>query len=401
MRGKAHLERQVNRTPKVMTIFGTRPEVIKLGPVVGELEACEGLRVVNVFSGQHNEMVRPFLELFGFHVQHDLAVMRPNQTPAEVCARVLEALDPVLELERPEIVLVQGDTTTVLAGALAAFYRKIPVGHIEAGLRSGDAWSPFPEEMNRRMVTRLATYHFAATEWNRATLLAEGVADTQILVTGNPVVQALHTLLPRCKASATVQKLLQATAGQKRVLLTTHRRESFGEPMEANLRALRDFVERHDDVALIFPVHLNPQVQGPTREILSGHPRIHLAPPLGYEDFVVVLSNAWLIVSDSGGVQEEAPTLGKPVLVLRANTERPEGIEAGVARLVGGSADSLRRLLEGCYLDGSWAEEVRQVSNPFGQEDSGRKIAVAVEKIVKRGNGRELKPSDATTSIRL
>lgn len=391
----------MSQTPKVMTIFGTRPEVIKLGPVVGELEACEGLRVVNVFSGQHNEMVRPFLELFGFHVQHDLAVMRPNQTPAEVCARVLEALDPVLELERPEIVLVQGDTTTVLAGALAAFYRKIPVGHIEAGLRSGDAWSPFPEEMNRRMVTRLATYHFAATEWNRAALLAEGVAGTQILVTGNPVVQALHTLLPRCTASARVEKLVQATAGQKCVLLTTHRRESFGAPMKANLRALRDFVERHQDVALIFPVHLNPQVQGPTQKILSGHPRIHLTPPLGYEDFVILLSSAWLIVSDSGGVQEEAPTLGKPVLVLRENTERPEGIEAGVARLVGGSAENLRRLLEECYLDGSWAQRVGKVSNPFGQEDSGRKIALAVEKIVKRGNGRELKPGDATTSIPL
>jgi len=369
---------------KVMNVFGTRPEVIKLSPVIGELAARPGdFQTVNVFSGQHDQLVKPFLDLFAIPVHHSLAVMRPGQTPSEVCARVLEFLDPILQSEQPDIVLVQGDTTTVLAGALAAFYRKIPIGHVEAGMRSGNLMSPFPEEMNRRVVTRLATYHFAATQQNRSTLLAEGVADAQIFVTGNPVVQALQELLPKCHPSPAVAALCEATRGQRRILLTTHRRESFGGTLEANLHVLADFVERHPDVALIFPVHLNPNVEGPARKVLGQHKRIHLMPPLGYQDFLLLLSQAWLIVSDSGGVQEEAPTIGKPVLVLRENTERPEGIAAGVSRLVGGDPENLRRMLEEVWANSQWVESVRQIPNPFGFADSGRRIVEAIAAALK------------------
>jgi UDP-N-acetylglucosamine 2-epimerase (non-hydrolysing) len=368
---------------KVLTIFGTRPEAIKLAPVIQELETrAPRLQVINTVSGQHTELLHPFVKLFGLQIHHDLAVMQPNQTPAQVCSRVLALVDPVLEREQPDLVLVQGDTTTTLAGALAGFYRRIPVGHVEAGLRSGDLSSPFPEEMNRRLVTRLATYHFAATERNRNTLLAEGVPSSHIFVTGNPVVQALHTLLPRCSPSAATRALLEATAKLRTIILTTHRRESFGEVLAANLHVIRSFVERHSDIAVIFPVHPNPHVTRPALQILGGQPRVHLTQPLGYEDFIVLLSRCWLIVSDSGGVQEEAPTLGKPVLVIRENTERPEAISAGVARLVGGSPDALARMLEEIYREGTWRGEVQRIENPFGGPDSGKRIAEAIGQIL-------------------
>ncbi len=361
---------------KVLTIFGTRPEVIKLAPVIKELEAQrDAFLIVNVTSAQHTDLLYPFVRMFGIRVDHDLHVMEPNQTPNQVCARVLAGLDTLLSDERPDLILVQGDTTTAMAGALAGFHRRVPIGHVEAGLRSGNTYSPYPEEMNRRLITRLAAYHFAATRRNRATLLSEGVPEDTVFVTGNPVVDALHAILERAGESPAVARLLEATAGLKRIVLTTHRRESFGEVMAGNLGVLRSFVASHSDVALIFPVHPNPDVVGPATAILSGHPRIHLVPPLGYEDFIVLLSRAWLVVSDSGGVQEEAPTLGKPVLILRENTERPEAIEAGVARLVGGEPARLAHMLEEAYRDGSWIRSVGQGANPFGQGDSGKRIA--------------------------
>jgi UDP-N-acetylglucosamine 2-epimerase (non-hydrolysing) len=381
---------------RVLTVFGTRPEAIKLAPVISELRAhAPHIRVINVVSGQHRELLRPFIELFGLRVDYDLAVMQPDQTVGQTCSRILQSLDPILEREQPDLVLVQGDTTTVVAGALAAFYRHIAVGHVEAGMRSGDPCSPFPEEMNRRLVTRLATFHFAATEGNRAALLAEGVPDSQIFLTGNPVVQALRDLLlARPAPAGNAAAILDATAPFKRIVLTTHRRESFGATLEANLKVIRSFVEQHDDVAVIFPVHLNPRVAGPARTILGGHPRIHLTEPLPYEDFVVLLSQSWLIVSDSGGVQEEAPSLGRPVLVIRENTERPEAIAAGVARLTGGDPHTLARMLEEAHQDGRWVQQVRAVKNPFGSEDSGRRIADAVAHIL-RSNGNQTLPTES------
>jgi UDP-N-acetylglucosamine 2-epimerase (non-hydrolysing) len=361
---------------RVLTVFGTRPEVIKLAPVIAALEGEPArFATINVASGQHTDLLYPFARSFGIRIDEDLSIMEPGQTLSGVCARVLTALDPILVSQRPDVVLVQGDTTTALAGALAAFHRRIPVGHVEAGLRSGDPSSPFPEEMNRRLVTRLATFHFAATSQNKETLLREGVGGESIFVTGNPVVDALKGVLASARPGPAIGTLLADTVGLRRIVLTTHRRESFGEAMSGNLRVLRAFVERHEDVALVFPVHPNPVVVETTREILAGHPRIHLLAPLGYQDFILLLSSAWLLVSDSGGVQEEAPTLGKPLLVLRENTERPEALQSGIARLVGGDPSRLERMLEEVAMPGSWAEGARETENPFGLGDSGLRIA--------------------------
>ena len=289
----------------------------------------EAFRPITVSSSQHTDLLYPLIRGFELRLDHDLRVMQPSQTLSSLCARMLSALDPILLAEQPDALLVQGDTTTALAGALAAFHRGIPVAHVEAGLRSGDPASPFPEEMNRRLISRLASFHFAATTNNRDTLLAEGVADDRIFVTGNPVVDALQEMAARAHPSAATAELLVRTQPFKRILLTTHRRESFGERMSDNLNVLKEFVAAHPDTALIFPVHPNPSVSGPARALLADCPRIHLAAPMDYEQFVIVMSQAWLIVSDSGGVQEEAPSLGKPLLILRENTERPEAVESG------------------------------------------------------------------------
>jgi UDP-N-acetylglucosamine 2-epimerase (non-hydrolysing) len=368
---------------KLLTVFGTRPEAIKLAPVLQHLQAFnDSFQTINVASGQHTDLLHPFVRLLDIRIDYDLHAMRPNQTPNQVCSRVLAALDRVLSREQPDLILVQGDTTTTLAGALAGFHRFIPVAHVEAGLRSGCLHSPYPEEMNRRLITGLAAYHFAATPCNRDLLLAEGVPPDAIYVTGNPVIDSLKMVLENATSNAFVGALLRRTEGLRRVVLTTHRRESFGEVLAENLRVVRRFVETHEDVAVIFPVHLNPAVARPARELLSGHPRIHLIEPLNYDDFIVLLSHAWLIVSDSGGVQEEAPTLGKPLLILRENTERPEAIKAGIARLIGGCPARLAEMLDEAAASGSWVEHVKKVENPFGEGDSGKRIAAILAQLL-------------------
>lgn len=359
---------------RVLSVFGTRPEAIKLAPVLHQLEAAHPtFQTVNVNSGQHADLLRPFLELFDLRIDYDLRVMRPGQALNEVCARLLAALEEVLTKEQPDLILVQGDTTTALAGALAGFHKGIPVAHVEAGLRSGNPLSPFPEEMNRRLISRVARFHFAATPGNRDALLADGVDPARVFVTGNTVVDSLKAILDR-PLSPAVQDLLKATDGLKRIVLTTHRRESFDGAMAANLEVLRQFIDRHDDTALLFPVHPNPRVRQLAARHLGEHPRIFLLEPQPYPDFIGLLQNAWLIVSDSGGVQEEAPTLGKPLLVLRENTERPEAVACGVARLVGGDPARLEELLHELYTDDAWLAAVRRVNNPFGRGDSGRRI---------------------------
>ncbi len=361
-------------------LLGTRPEIIKLAPVIRALAARpERFRTLHVASGQHTDLLRPFLSELGVRLDHDLDVGTERQAPIQVCHRVLAQLDPWLERERPDALLVEGDTTTVLAGALAAFYRKIPVAHVEAGLRSGDTLSPFPEEMNRRLVTRLSSLHFAPTEHNVRTLLAEGVPADRIAQTGNPVVDSVQWALGHREASARIDALLDAVRDKRLVVLTTHRRESFGAVMEGHMRCLRDFVERHPDTAVAFPVHPNPEVRERARRELGGSDRILLLEPLEYLDFIQLLSRAWLLVSDSGGVQEEAPSVDRPLLVIRANTERPEGIEAGVARLVGDAPGALGRLLEACHADLDWFEASRPHRNPYGDGDSGTRIADALE----------------------
>jgi UDP-N-acetylglucosamine 2-epimerase (non-hydrolysing) len=337
-----------------------------------------------VTSAQHTDLLYPLASFFGIRLDHDLRVMEAGQTPSDVCARVLTALAPVLDQERPDLLLVQGDTTTAMAGALLGFYRRVPVGHVEAGLRSGNAMSPFPEEMNRRLVTELASIHFAATSRNARTLEDEGVERERIVLTGNPVVDSLRAVLavsPRSFPAALSDDTLR---GKRRLVLTTHRRESFGVVMSGTLRVLREFVERHPDVVLAFPVHPNPSVREVSHSILGGHPRIHLLEPMEYPEFVHLLAKAWLIVSDSGGVQEEAPTLGKPLLVLRENTERPEAVESGVARLVGGDPQRLKALLEEIGPDDPWIRKVRTVENPFGRGDAGEKIVDAIERFLER-----------------
>ena len=367
------------RVRTVLTLFGTRPEVIKLAPVILELEADhEHYRTINIASGQHTSLLYPFVKLFDIRIDHDLQVMQPGQNPNGVCSRVLAALDPILAAQRPDLLLVQGDTTTTLAGALAAFHHGIPVGHVEAGLRSGDRSSPFPEEMNRRLVTQLATLHFAATSGNRDVLLSEGVPASTVFITGNPVVDALQSILSRTAGAGAVEQLLAGTEHLKRVVLTTHRRESFGSYMTTTLQVLRRFVEANDDIALVFPVHPNPVVVETTRRVLGDHPRIRLIEPLNYQDFVMLLSRAWLIVSDSGGVQEEAPTLGKPLIILRENTERPEAVESGIARLVGDRPERLASLLDEAKTPDSWAHRAGKISNPFGDGHAGTRIVSVI-----------------------
>lgn len=360
----------------VLTVFGTRPEVIKLAPVIAELERHRAFRTVNVSSGQHTDLLSPFVKLFGVRVDHDLSVMRPDQSLSQLFARVLTELDPLLAAVRPDAVLVQGDTTTAVAAALAAFHRGIPVGHVEAGLRTADPLSPFPEEMNRRLVTRVARWHFAGTANHRRTLRREGVPRENVVLTGNPVVDALKYVGTATAPSTRLQAILDATGGLKRVVLTTHRRESFGSVLEGNLLALRAFVETHPDTALVFPVHPNPCVRAVAGAVLAGRERIHLTDPLDYPDFIGLLSKAWLIASDSGGVQEEAPSLGVPLLVLRESTERPEAIDAGCAELAP-TPDALAVMLERKYAVCA-QDSGRPGRNPFGDGRAARRIVRAL-----------------------
>ncbi|MFM9904934.1 MAG: non-hydrolyzing UDP-N-acetylglucosamine 2-epimerase [Pyrinomonadaceae bacterium] len=372
------LRSSVDWRMKVLVLFGTRPEAIKLAPVIHELRK-KFFQTIVVSSSQHKQLLKPFLETLAIEVDFDLSVMRRDQSPTDVCARVMAKLDPILDAERPDLILVQGDTTTTLAGAMAGFYRKIPVGHVEAGLRSGNLMSPFPEEMNRRLVSQIASFHFAATEKNRRNLLGEDVPSEKVFVTGNPVVDSLKSMLKDLKVSPGITKLIDDTAGKKRLLLTTHRRESFGPTMTANLKVIRDFVDKRKNVCLLFPVHPNPNVKEIAKEILGGRERIHLLEPLDYSDFLAIMRSAWLIVSDSGGVQEEAPSLGKPLLVLRENTERPEAIRSGVSKLVGNSPGSLKQFLEENYSVETWIKSVKEVANPFGDGRSAARIVKIIE----------------------
>ncbi len=372
------LRSAVDSRMKVLVLFGTRPEAIKLAPVIHELRK-KLFQTIVVSSSQHKELLTPFLAALEIDVDFDLGVMKRDQSPNDICSRVMAKLDKILAQEHPDLILVQGDTTTTLAGALAGFYRKIPVGHVEAGLRSGNLMSPFPEEMNRRVVSQIASFHFAATEKNRRNLLSEDVPSEKVFVTGNPVVDALKKMLKNLMPSPEIAELIKKTEGKKRLLLTTHRRESFGETMTGNLKVLRNFVDKRKDVCLFFPVHPNPNVKSIAKEILGKRERIYLLDPLDYSDFLSIMKSAWLIVSDSGGVQEEAPSLGKPLLVLRENTERPEAIRAGVSKLVGSSPGSLKQFLEENYAVETWIKSVREVANPFGDGRSAARIVRIIE----------------------
>ena len=362
---------------RVMFCFGTRPEAIKLAPVTTEL--CKYPRefeVLVLVTGQHRQMLDQVLRVFGIRPDYDLDVMRPGQSLADVTVGVLRGVERVLRRVRPDMVIVQGDTTSALAAALAAFYERIPVGHVEAGLRTGDKYSPYPEEMNRRLVSSLADLHFAPTPAAKDNLLNEGVPRGRIHVTGNTVVDALKAM--RASKVAWHVPVLDRIAPEQRVILVTaHRRESFGPGFERICRALRMIAERNPDVAIVYPVHLNPRVRKPVRAILGRTPRVHLIEPLEYLPFVRLMERAHVILTDSGGIQEEAPALGKPVLVMRDVTERPEAVAAGTAKLVGTDADVIVSATERLLHSAAAYRKMARARNPFGDGHAARRIVTA------------------------
>ncbi len=360
---------------KVLSIFGTRPEAIKMAPVIKELERHSDKITSRVcVTAQHREMLDQVLDLFEIAPDYDLNLMQPDQTLSGLTARVFTELDPVITHEKPDWVLVQGDTTTVMAASLAAFYHRVKVGHVEAGLRTYDKWQPFPEEINRRVAGVVADLHFAATETAKSHLLSENISPDLIHVTGNPVIDALKmaAAMPYDADSGPLAKI----PWDKRVILVTaHRRENFGEPLKNICAALREIAESHqDDVHIVYPVHLNPNVQGPVYRLLNGIPNVTLLPPLEYLPMVQLMKRCYLVLTDSGGIQEEAPGLGKPVLVLRETTERPEGIAAGTARVVGTHSSEIamwtRRLLE----DATEYAKMACAVNPYGDGKASGKI---------------------------
>jgi UDP-N-acetylglucosamine 2-epimerase (non-hydrolysing) len=315
---------------RILAVVGTRPEAIKMAPVIRALRSEPWAEVRVLATAQHRQMLDQVLDAFAIVPDVDLDIMAPNQTLPELTSRLLSRLDEVFARERPDAVLIQGDTTTVMTAAMAAFYRHIAVGHVEAGLRTGDLQNPFPEEMNRIVAGRLSRWHFAPTAGARDNLLREGFDPASVHVTGNTVIDALLEVVQR-----EVPLPVEVPEGRRMLLVTAHRRENFGAPFREVCEAVRDIADRHADVHVVYPVHPNPNVSGPAHEILSGHARIVLCPPLDYLAFVAAMKRAHLILTDSGGVQEEAPALGKPVLVMRQETERPEAVEAGVVKLVG------------------------------------------------------------------
>jgi len=371
---------------KVLCVFGTRPEAIKMAPVIKELKKhpdCFETRIC--ITAQHREMLDQMLELFVITPDVDLDLMEPNQTLPNLTAKVIREMTELLKEEEPDWVLIQGDTTTVMATALAAFYLRIPVGHIEAGLRTDDRYSPFPEEINRRIVSVLTTYHFAPTQKAKGRLIAEGVDPQTVFLTGNTVVDAIQWILekpPSTEARRLFSKLglpdppaAEAEDLPFRLLLVTaHRRESFGAPFESLCQGLRMIAERNHDVFVVYPMHLNPRVQEPVKRILAGHPRIRLIDPLPYEPFVRLMNVSYLILTDSGGIQEEASVLGKPVFVLREVTERPELIEAGIGKLVGTDSQKILMETERLLKDEETYRSMARQAQLFGDGHAAERI---------------------------
>lgn len=354
-------------------MIGTRPEAIKMAPVVRALRQAPWADCRVLLTGQHRELVDSMLDFFGIEPDEDLAVMRAGQTLPALTARLLTSLSEALGRDKPEMVLAQGDTTTVLASALASFYQRVPFGHVEAGLRTGRLDAPFPEEANRAVASRLAAVHFAPTETARANLLREGIDPASVVVTGNTVIDAL---LVTARQRAPIGVELDATA--RLILVTAHRRDSFGSPLRRICQAVAELHDRHPDIQFLWPVHPNPCVRPVVTELLGPLPRVRLCDPLPYGAFVAALSRAYLVLTDSGGVQEEAPALGKPVLVLRAESERPEAIEAGVARLVGTDPHAIVREADRLLNDPSAYRSMSQGASPYGDGLAAPRIAAAV-----------------------
>jgi UDP-N-acetylglucosamine 2-epimerase (non-hydrolysing) len=361
---------------KVMVVIGTRPEAIKLAPVVLELERHRAHFETKIcITGQHREMLDQMLRVFGLRPDYDLGVMKARQDLAEVTAACLVGLDRILKHERPDCVLVQGDTTTTFSASLAAYYGHIPVGHVEAGLRTGMKYDPFPEEINRRLVTHLSDFHFAPTELSRNNLLLEGVRPENILVTGNTVIDALLFTQARLTEEPDLAvDHLGPAEGLRIILVTAHRRESFGLPFRRICEAIRSLAEKRRDVLVVYPVHLNPNVQAPVREILDAVPNVRLLAPLDYVSFVACMRRAHILLTDSGGIQEEGPALGKPVLVMREVSERPEAIAAGTACLTGTEPQAIVEAVSSLLDDLVRYKQMTSLPNPYGDGHAAKRI---------------------------
>lgn len=363
---------------KVLTVFGTRPEAIKMAPVVRALARAGDISQAVCVTAQHREMLDQVLDLFSITPDHDLDIMKAGQDLTDITARVLQGLRDVIAIEKPDLVLVHGDTTTTLAASLAAYYAQVPVGHVEAGLRTGNIYSPWPEEINRKVAGAMATLHFAPTERSRANLERENVAADSIFVTGNTVIDALLDVVEALDRDADrtqdlKRRFAALDAGKKLILVTGHRRESFGGGFERICAALAEISDR-DDVEICYPVHLNPNVREPVERLLAGRDNVHLIEPLDYLPFVYLMNRADILLTDSGGVQEEAPSLGKPVLVMRETTERPEAVEAGTVRLVGTRSEEIVGQVERLLDDRDAYEAMAFAHNPYGDGKAAGRI---------------------------
>jgi UDP-N-acetylglucosamine 2-epimerase (non-hydrolysing) len=363
---------------KVLSVFGTRPEAVKMAPIVRLLQQTPGIESRVCVTAQHRQMLDQVLELFQIKPEYDLNLMRDNQSLAAISASIFTHLDPVLAEFQPDWVFVVGDTTTVVTTSQLAYYRRIKIGHVEAGLRTHNKWHPFPEEINRRIATVIADLHFAPTSWSQGNLLREGVDEKAIVVTGNPVIDALNFVTKQEEPSAITALVNSLGLGLKRlILITAHRRENFGQPIENICSAIKELVSRQD-VEVVYPVHLNPKVQEPVNRILKGIPHVTLLPPLDYLPMAHLMKHSDLILTDSGGLQEEAPSLGVPVLVLRETTERPEGVEAGTLKLVGTETSHIVRAATRLLDDPVAYAEMARAVNPYGDGHAAERIIEAL-----------------------
>ena len=364
---------------KLMTVFGTRPEAIKMCPLVLEMgKYPDYIEPIVAVTAQHREMLDQVLELFNIKPDYDLNIMASGQTLYDITTRALSGLKEVIEEAKPDMVLVHGDTTTTFAGALAAFYAQVPVGHVEAGLRTGNKYSPYPEEMNRKLTGSIADMHFAPTSTSKANLLKENVNPETILVTGNTVIDALETTVKADYEFADAEFNKIFARGNRLILMTTHRRENLGEPMRNVYKALRKVLETHSDVEAIFPVHKNPKVREIVQEELGGLDRVHLIEPMDYEPFANLMGKVDIVLTDSGGIQEEAPALGKPVLVLRDTTERPEAVDAGTVKLIGTEYEDVLRETNLLLDDAEHYKKMAEATNPYGDGKACERIIRAI-----------------------
>ncbi len=373
----------MKRSMLILVLLGTRPEVIKLAPVINALRrTTESFETVVCATGQHKEMFTQAMDGFGLKEDINLGLMTPNQTLAGITSLAISAIDRTLQEVQPDVIIVQGDTTSAMCGAMCGFYRNLVVGHVEAGLRTGNIRSPFPEEANRCIIGKVASMHFAPTKGSADNLRREGIPEASIHVTGNTVVDALQWMRARLPAELPAEipgKVGEALARHRLLLVTGHRRESFGEGMASMCQALRELADRFPDTVVVYPVHLNPQVQEPVRRLLADHPRIHLLPPVAYPTLLWLMDRSHLILSDSGGVQEEAPSFGKPLLVLRDTTERPEVIEAGCAHLVGTDREKILSHATRLLSDQAAYAAMANRTNPFGDGKAAERIVAALK----------------------